>query len=161
MTSKLISCIIPVFNGARYLREAIESIFNQTYRPLEVIVVDDGSTDDTANIVASYGKQLIYVRQANAGPGPARNLGLSVAHGEFVAFLDADDLWHSEKLTLQMARFAARPELDLCLTHVQNFWIPELQKAAEKYHHHRFMQPVPGYTLQTVLAKRTLFDTVG
>jgi glycosyltransferase involved in cell wall biosynthesis len=161
MTSKLISCIIPVFNGARYLREAIESIFNQTYRPLEVIVVDDGSTDDPLSVVTSYGEQVKYLRQAHAGPGAARNLGLTEAHGEFVAFLDADDVWHPEKLERQMARFAARPELGLCITHLQNFWISELQEEAAKLRDHRFMQPLPGYGMQTLVSKRTVFDTIG
>ncbi|MBI3801342.1 MAG: glycosyltransferase [Deltaproteobacteria bacterium] len=161
MTPKLISCIIPVFNGERYLREAIESIFNQTYRPLEVIVVDDGSTDDTPSVVTSYGEQVRCLRQANAGPGAARNLGLTGARGEFVAFLDADDLWHPEKLARQMARFATRAELAFCLTHLQNFWILELQEEAAKLRDHRFMQPLPGYASQTLLAKRTVFDTIG
>ena len=161
MTPNLISCIIPVFNGEQYLREAIDSIFNQTYRPLEVIVVDDGSTDGTPSLVASYREQVRYLRQANAGPGAARNLGLGVARGEFVAFLDADDLWHPEKLRRQMAQFAARAELDLSLTHVQNFWIPELQEEATKWRDHRFMQPLPGYGPPMLLAKHAVFDRVG
>lgn len=157
----LISCIVPVFNGERYLREALESIFNQTYRPLEVIVADDGSTDGTARIVASYGKQVVYRQQANAGSAAARNLGLSAARGEFVAFLDADDLWHLEKLARQMARFEARPELDLCLTLVQNFWTPELQEQAPRFDEHPLAKPFPGYISQALLARRTLFNTTG
>lgn len=157
----LISCIIPVYNGERYLREAIDSILAQTYRPLEIIVVDDGSTDGTADVAASYGARLDYVRQSNAGPAAARNRGLSLAQGEFVAFLDADDLWHPEKLACQMARFQARPELSICVTHVQNFWIPELKEEAERFRKHRISRPMPGYVTQALLAKRTLFDTVG
>jgi len=97
VVSSLISCIVPVFNGERYVSEALDSILAQTYRPLEIIVADDGSIDGTAAVVASYGEQVIYLRQANAEPA-ARNLGLSAARGEFVAFLDAVDLWHPEKL---------------------------------------------------------------
>jgi glycosyltransferase involved in cell wall biosynthesis len=155
----LISCIIPVFNGERYLREAIESIFNQTYRPLEVIVADDGSTDRTPNIVGSYREQIVSLRQANAGPAAARNLGVSAARGEFVAFLDADDLWHPEKLARQMARFAARPELALCLTHIQNFWTPELREKVPWFADHPLAKPFPGYTAPAVLVRRTLFNT--
>jgi glycosyltransferase involved in cell wall biosynthesis len=150
-----------VFNGERYLREALESIFHQSYQPLEVIIVDDGSTDGTAAVAAAYGEKVTYLRQDNAGPAAARNLGLSVAHGEFVAFLDADDVWHQEKLARQMARFQARPELDMCLTHVQNFWAPELQAEATRFHDRRFMQPQPGYTMQALLARRLLFDRIG
>jgi glycosyltransferase involved in cell wall biosynthesis len=158
----LISCIIPVFNGERYLRYALESIFIQTYRPLEVIIADDGSTDGTAAAVATaYGEKVIYVRQDNAGPAAARNLGLSVAHGEFVAFLDADDLWHQEKLARQISRFEVRPELDLCITFVQNFWIPELQEKAARFADPALLHPFPGYTSQALLARRALFDTVG
>src|SRR2546426_10667200 len=98
MKESLISCIVPVFNGERYLHETLNSILAQTYRPLEIIVADDGSTDGTRTIVASYGQQVRYLWQLNAGPAAARNLGLTAAKGEFIAFLDADDLWHPEKL---------------------------------------------------------------
>src|SRR5712664_390476 len=137
MTPTLISCIIPVFNGERYLREALDSILAQTHRPVEIIVADDGSSDGTAAVVASYGDHVHYLHQPNAGPAAARNLGLSAARGEFVAFLDADDLWHPEKLVHQRARFQARPELDLCVTHVQNFLIPELHEKEEQFRQHR------------------------
>jgi glycosyltransferase involved in cell wall biosynthesis len=125
MTPLLISCIVPVFNGERYLGEAIDSILAQTYRPVEIIVVDDGSTDGTAAVAARYGDRIRYVRQNNGGAPTARNLGLSVAMGEFVAFLDSDDLWHPEKLQRQMACFEARADLDLCVTHLQRFWVPQ------------------------------------
>ncbi len=116
MNSPLISCIVPVFNGERYLREALDSIFAQTYRPLEILVADDGSTDRTPYIAAAFGNRLRYLRQDNQGPAAARNLGIRAATGEFIAFLDADDVWHPEKLERQMARFQVRPELDYCVT---------------------------------------------
>jgi len=161
MTPALISCIVPVFNGEHYLREALESIFRQTYRPLEVIVVDDGSTDGTAAVVASYGDRVSYLRQANAGPAAARNLGLSTARGELVAFLDADDLWHPEKLARQRVRFHARPGLDLCVTHVQNFCSPDLNAEIARLQDQRLTRSLPGYVTQTLLARRSLFDTIG
>jgi glycosyltransferase involved in cell wall biosynthesis len=161
MGRDLISCIIPVYNGERYLGEAIDSILAQTSRPLEIIVVDDGSTDGTAEVAAGYGDRLSYVRQNNAGPAAARNLGLNLAQGEFVAFLDADDLWHPEKLRRQMARFQARPELDYCVGYVQNFWIPELQAEAEKYRGHRISEPMPGYVTGTLLARCVVFEMLG
>lgn len=161
MNSPLISCIVPVFNGERYLRQALDSICAQTYRPIEVIVVDDGSTDATAVIVASFGDRLRYLRQDNQGPPAARNLGIRAAKGEYVAFLDADDLWHPEKLQRQAKRFEARPELGYCVTYCQNFWIPDLQAEAERYREHRVAQPVPGYVTQTLFAQRAVFDSVG
>ena len=102
MTPGLISCVIPVFNGERYLGEALESVLAQSYQPLEVIVVDDGSTDETAEVARRYGERVRYVWQPNAGETAARNLGLTAAHGEFIAFLDADDVWDSEKLERQI-----------------------------------------------------------
>jgi len=161
MEAALVSCILPVYNGESYLREAIESILAQTYAPLEVIVVDDGSEDATPAVAQSYGQQLRYVRQANAGPAAARNRGIGMAAGQFVAFQDADDRWHPEKLARQMARFAARSELGLCSAHVQNYWIPELKEEAERFRNHPFAHPVPGYAPPSLLVRRTLFDTVG
>ena len=76
MEQPLISCIVPVFNGERYLREALDSILAQTYRPLEIIVADDGSGDGTAGVVATFGDQVRYIRQPNQGPSSARNLGM-------------------------------------------------------------------------------------
>jgi glycosyltransferase involved in cell wall biosynthesis len=161
MKELLISCIVPVFNGERYIRETLDSILAQTYRPLEVIVADDGSTDDTAMIVSSYGDQVRYLFQPNAGTAAACNLGIRAAQGDFIAFLAADDLWHPEKLSRQISRFQARPDLDICVTHVQNFWIPQLQEEAERSRNDRISQPLPGYVPQTLLARHALFETVG
>jgi len=111
MEISLISCIVPVFNGERYLGEALDSILGQTHRPLEIIVADDGSTDRTATVAAGYGDQIRYLYQPNAGTASACNLGLGAARGGFIAFLAADDLWHPEKLMRQMVRFRERPEL--------------------------------------------------
>jgi glycosyltransferase involved in cell wall biosynthesis len=161
MANPLISCIVPVFNGERYLAEALDSMLAQTYRPIEVIVVDDGSTDGTRQVVTSYGDRVRYFWQPNAGPPRARNLGLSLVKGEFVAFLDADDLWHPEKLERQMERFEARPKLDLCVAYLETFWVPELHEEQARFQGHRLSQPLPGYVTVTLLARRNLFDTVG
>ena len=161
MANPLISCIIPVFNGERYLGEALDSILAQTYRPIEIIVVDDGSTDGTPELVAPYGDRIRYIRQKNAGAPTARNLGLRVAQGEFIAFLDSDDLWHAEKLARQTARFEARPELDVCVTHLQRFWIRQLKMEQQRFQDHRFTEVLPGYVTQTLLARRAIFESVG
>ncbi len=156
----LVSCIVPVFNGARYLAEALDSILAQTWRPLEVIVVDDGSTDGTAHIAAGYGERISYLRQANAGPAAARNRGLDAAAGKFIAFLDADDLWHEEKLARQMARFEVRPELDLCSAHVENFWSPDMKRENDRPSDIGLAKTQPGAT-QAIVARRALFDRIG
>lgn len=112
-------------------------------------------------MVANCGGEVRYLWQPNAGPATARNLGLSRAAGEFIAFIDADDLWHVEKLARQMARFDARPELDYCVAHVQNFWIAELHDEEERLRNNRVAKPLPGYVTGTLLARRRLFDTIG
>jgi glycosyltransferase involved in cell wall biosynthesis len=105
MASERISVIIPVYNGERFLAEAIQSVLDQTLPPDEIIVVDDGSTDDSATIVAQMAAvaavPIRLVRQANQGPAAARNVGLSLAVGELIAFQDADDRWLPGKLARQ------------------------------------------------------------
>jgi glycosyltransferase involved in cell wall biosynthesis len=157
----LVSCIVAVFNGERYLEEALRSILDQTYRPLEVIVVDDGSTDGTADVVARFGPRIRAVHQPNAGPAAARNRGLADARGDWVAFLDADDLWHPEKLTRQAARLRARPELDLSVTQIRNFWVPELREEEARCRGSRLSEPAPGYLTAALMARRSAFERVG
>jgi glycosyltransferase involved in cell wall biosynthesis len=108
-----VSVIIPSFNCARYVGRAIESVLTQTYRDYEIIVVDDGSTDGTAETVSRYRDKVRYFYQANSGVSSARNLALKVSSGAFVAYLDADDLWNPEKLDRQMQFFDAHPECGL------------------------------------------------
>jgi glycosyltransferase involved in cell wall biosynthesis len=161
MNPPLISCIVPTFNGETYLRQAIDSILAQAHRPIEVIIADDGSTDGTKHIAMSYGAPVRCVSQPNAGPASARNLGIREARGEYIAFLDQDDLWHSDKLVRQLARFEARPELDLSVAHLSLFWIEDLRSNALRFQGHRLSRDVPGYITGTLLAKRTAFDKVG
>lgn len=157
----LVSCIVPVYNGERFLDEALNSIEAQSHRNREIIVVDDGSTDKTADLAAARGKALRYFRQENAGGAAARNQGIRMARGEFVAFLDADDLWHPEKIERQVARYNARPELEISLAQVQNFWMPEVAAERNELEGHRRTQPVPGYSAGTLLVRRELFSRLG
>jgi glycosyltransferase involved in cell wall biosynthesis len=156
-----VSCIVRVFNSERYLREAVESVLGQTRPPEEIVVVDDGSTDGTPAILASYGARLRVLSQTNQGAVVARNVGLRAVRGDLVAYIDGDDLWHPEKLALQVPRFQARPELDLCLGHTQNFWIPELAAEAARFQDHRRAQALPAYFMGAALVRRRLFETVG
>jgi glycosyltransferase involved in cell wall biosynthesis len=161
MQQPLVSCILPVYNGKRYLREAIESVLAQTYRALEIIVIDDGSTDGTVDVLAGYGDRLRHVRQTNAGPAAARNHGIALAGGAFIAFQDADDVWHRDKVKRQIERFEARPELELSIGHVQNFWIPDLKEEADRFRDHRLAQPGPAFGPPSLLVRRSLFEKVG
>jgi len=98
-----ISVVIPTYNPAQYLREALDSALSQTYGNREIIVVDDGSTDGTPKVLLPYLGHITYLRQANAGVSAARNTGIRAARGEWVAFLDDDDLWHPDKIARQVA----------------------------------------------------------
>jgi glycosyltransferase involved in cell wall biosynthesis len=156
-----ISCIVPVYNGARFLAEALESILAQTLPPTEIIVVDDGSTDATREVARAYTRHVFYVRQPNAGPASARNCGIGLATGEFLSFLDADDLWHAEKLERQMHALEANPAAGLCVTYLQDFWVEELAHRREQMRHRHFINPMPGNVCQCLLARRSAFDAVG
>ena len=155
----LVSVIVAVYNGEQYLAEAITSILSQTYHPLEVIVIDDGSTDGSAAIARSF-SEVRYYFQPNAGPGAARNHGVERGNGQFFAFLDADDLWAPEKLTRQMAAFAANPDLDMVFGYVQQFYSPELS-AEERARISHGGEQLPGYVVGSMLIKRDALFRAG
>jgi glycosyltransferase involved in cell wall biosynthesis len=106
-----VSVIIPAYNGDRYIGQAIESILQQTYGDYEIIVVDDGSSDRTQEILTNYSDRLHYFQQQNQGVAAARNKGLEVARGEYISFLDQDDYFLPEKLSLQVSLLDRQPEL--------------------------------------------------
>lgn len=111
-----VSVIIPAYNAAGCVRRAVESVFAQTYRDFELLVVDDGSTDATHAVLAGYGARLTLLTQPNSGPAAARNRGIAQARGAYVAFLDADDYWLPSKLERQVALLDAQPETGFCST---------------------------------------------
>ncbi len=111
-----ITVVVPAYNAAWCVKRAIDSVLAQRWSDYELVVVDDGSTDDTADVLAAYGAQIRVVRQANAGLSAARNAGIKAAAGEWVAFLDADDWWLPEKLAAQMALIAREPDIGFCST---------------------------------------------
>ena len=128
MKPQVVSVIIPVFNGEKYLGEAIESVIAQTYRFVETIVIDDGSTDNSASVARRFGESVKYFHQTNQGTGAARNRGASLSGGDFLAFLDQDDLWLPDKLYRQMQVFAAVPDLDIVFGHLRQFHSPDLDE---------------------------------
>ena len=117
MIESLVSTIIPVYNRAAMLREAVDSVLAQTWRPIEIIIVDDGSSDDTPQVMrglqALHPDSIRIQHQANAGPGTARQTGLALAQGEFIQFLDSDDLLLPEKFASQIAGLRGDPEADI------------------------------------------------
>lgn len=123
MTRASVSVVVPTYNRARIVGQAVESALAQTYPPSEVIVVDDGSNDDTAAALEALGERVQYVRQQNGGPAAARNTGIRRSSGRFVAFLDSDDLWKPDKLRLQMDVFEGDASLGIvsCLSDYVTF----------------------------------------
>ena len=113
MKEPLVSVIIPNYNYAHYLPQALDSVLAQTYPRVEIMVIDDGSTDDSENVLRGYGDRIRSIKQQNQGVSAARNLGARETRGELLAFLDADDFWLPEKLERQVQRFVADPELGL------------------------------------------------
>ena len=114
------SVLICVRDREEYIGEAIASALEQTVPPREVIVVDDGSTDGTAEVVRSFGGVRL-ITQPPLGVGPARNAALAASNGEFLGYLDADDMWEPHKLQVQLEAFARDPSLDLVFGHMRRF----------------------------------------
>jgi glycosyltransferase involved in cell wall biosynthesis len=163
MSAPLVSCVIAVFNGEKYLREAIDSVLAQTWQPTELVVVDDGSLDSSAAIAASYGPRLRLLRQANAGVSVARNAGVAASSGQMLCFLDADDWLESDKIEQQVARLCAEPALDLCDCQSRNFWSPELdaERLQREHRHREFIDRLDHGHISTWLMRRSLFESVG
>ncbi len=155
-----VSVIIPVYNCERYLAEAIESVLAQSHPAREIIVVDDGSTDGSARVVRRFSSAVRYVFQPNAGIGAARNRGVALAEGDFLAFLDADDLWTEDKLGLQLAAFAEDPGLEAVFGLAIQFHSPEIDAAARSRIHCP-SRPAPGYVAGAMLVRRSAFERVG
>lgn len=157
-----VTCILPVYNGERFLEEALDSVLDQEGADdLEVLVVDDGSTDATPEILEGYGDRIRVLRQDNAGVAAARNRGLAEVSTDFVAFQDADDIWMPGKLRKQLDCFEENPELDLCVGHVQNFWMDEVAHERALFEGTEFAAPTPAYGPPLLLARASAFERVG
>jgi len=118
---KQVSVIIPAYNAERYLAEALDSALAQTYPPAEIVVVNDGSKDGTEEIALAYGDRIHYIAQPNRGISATRNRGIEASSGEFLAFLDADDIWESRKLEFQMAIMESQPDVNMVFCHMIRF----------------------------------------
>ncbi|MDE3242947.1 MAG: glycosyltransferase family 2 protein [Nitrospirota bacterium] len=110
-----VTVVLPVYNGARYIREALDSVFAQTFRDFEVICIDNGSTDETRSILEGYGERIRVLRRENRGPCGGRNEGVRKATAQYIAFLDHDDCWYPRKLEQQVAVLSAEPDAVLVL----------------------------------------------
>ena len=160
MTRPLVSVMIGVYNGAPYLGEAIESVRAQSYRPYELIVVDDGSDDGSGDIAQGF-EEVRYIRQPRGGNGAARNRAVEAASGDFFAFLDADDRFVPDKLERQMTALAADGELDMVFGHVREFVSPELSDEERQGIRPPAPAPLPWTAPNLMLIRRASFEQVG
>lgn len=161
-----VSVIIPTFNRAWVIREAIDSVFSQEDDNFELIIVDDGSTDDTGRILSEYSGRIVQIRQPNRGVSAARNRGIQEASGPLIAFLDSDDRWLPGKLSHQVRFFENNPEALICQT--EEIWIRNGVRVNPKNRHKKpsgdIFEPSLGLCLvspSAVMMRRELFDLVG
>jgi glycosyltransferase involved in cell wall biosynthesis len=164
--SPVVSVIIPTFNRGWVLKDAIDSVLLQEFEDFELIVVDDGSTDNTKDILDSFKEKIIVLRQSNRGVSSARNAGVAKASGEFIAFLDSDDLWLPGKLSVQVDFFRTNPDALICQT--EETWVRKGVKVNPKKRHKKpsgmIFEPSLALCLvspSAVMMKRILFDDIG
>ena len=162
----LVSVVIPTYNRAWIVKEAVDSVLAQDYKDFELIVVDDGSTDDTSRVLAPYGDAIKVVFQENKGVSAARNRGVSQASGRFIAFLDSDDLWLPKKLSTQVEFFHQRPDALICQT--EEIWVRNGNRVNPKKRHkkHSGMIFEPSLELclvspSAVMIRRDVLDSAG
>lgn len=156
--SARVTCVVPVHDGAEHLPAALDSILAQTVPALEVLVVDDGSSDGSGAVAAAYGTPVRVLRlERRSGAGVARATAVAEARGGAIAFLDADDLWRPEKLELQLGHLEGPPALDVSMADVENFW----EQGDEEERRWRAQGRVRGTGIfSAVMARREVFDRV-
>ena len=150
----LVSVVIPVFNGERFLRNAVESVLAQKYSPLEIIMIDDGSTDGTADVARSLPETVRYLHQTNQGPAAARNRGIERAQGSLIAFADADDLWPEDKLALQLPYLMRDPAAEIVMGLIQQVLLSETGGE-------NFAEPAFSVNLGSAIIRKSVFERVG
>ena len=160
----LVSVIVTCFNRQAYLAEALDSILAQRFTDHEIVLVDDGSTDDSARIAAEYterhGERLRYHHQANQGAAAAKNTGIDLAAGRYLAFLDSDDIWTPDKQETQLRDAASRPDIRIRYAHGRQFLSPELGPE-QRARLHCPQQPMPAPITGTLLIERADFQRIG
>jgi glycosyltransferase involved in cell wall biosynthesis len=161
-----VSVIIPAYNRAYILGEAIDSVLSQKFKDLELIVVDDGSDDETEKVVSSYTHRLTYIYQEHRGVSAARNRGIEHAQGDYLAFLDSDDLWLKDKLYLQMKFMESHPEVLICYT--EEIWIRKGVRVNPMKKHRKYSGMIFEHCLplciispSSVLIARSLLEKIG
>jgi glycosyltransferase involved in cell wall biosynthesis len=155
-----ISVVVPVYNGERFLAEAIDSVLAQTRHPDEIIVIDDGSTDGSVALLERY-PEVRLARQPNAGCAAARNRGVALATGEAIAFLDQDDLWQPERLARQADALERRPELGFVVCAQENFLTPSMNEPPAWLDPRMLDTAQHGFGTNSLMVRREAFERVG
>ena len=158
-TKTTISVVIPVHNCARYLAQAIDSVLTQTHAPAEVLIVDDGSTDESAAVAHGYGSAIKYIHQEQGGAARARNAGVDASSCEYIAFLDADDIWLPDKISRQLLALEKHADKQACFGHMQQFVSDDAIQAKGLLA--QAQEVLPGYSPCTLLIKKSDFMKVG
>ena len=149
MNGNLVSVIIPVFNAENYVDEAMQSVLSQTYKNLELICINDNSSDGSLAILESFEDGIILINnKANVGTAESRNIGIRRAQGGFLAFIDNDDIWEKDKLEVQMNHFDTDPQMDVSFSHMESFLSPELSDEVKTL---RYCPPNPMPGLRTMM----------
>ena len=159
MAEPLVSVVIPIYNGERYVRGAIESVLAQDYPHFELILVNDGSGDSSARIMEDY-PQAVAIHQQNQGVAAARNTGIERANGQLFALLDQDDTWTKDKLRLQVEFLEAHPEVDFVLAMQRLSLAPDCE-VPSWLKPELLVEPQIGYLPGTLLVRRAAFERVG
>ena len=166
MSPPLVSVILPTFNRAWTLKDAVDSVLNQDYPYIELIVIDDGSEDNTQELLERYKNRVVILKQENSGVSAARNAGIKNSHGEFIALLDSDDTWDKRKISCQVEFFKRHPEALICQT--EEIWIRKGKRVNPKVKHKKPSGMVFEASLElclvspsAVMMRRQLFDLKG
>jgi len=166
MNPPLVSVILPTFNRAWTLKDAVDSVLNQDYPYIELIVIDDGSEDNTQELLGRYKNRVVILKQENSGVSAARNAGIKNSHGEFIALLDSDDTWDKRKISCQVEFFKRHPEALICQT--EEVWIRKGKRVNPKVKHKKPSGMIFEASLElclvspsAVMMRRQLFDLKG
>jgi glycosyltransferase involved in cell wall biosynthesis len=167
MSRSSVSIIIPTYNRSGFLKESVESVLSQTFNDFELIIVDDGSTDDTADVVSSScDPRIQYEYQVNRGVSSARNVGVSLATAPYIAFLDSDDIWLPGKLENQLSFFHERPDISICQT--EELWVRNGRRVNPRQKHAKHSGwifeaclPLCIVSPSAVMFRREAFDALG
>ncbi len=158
--SPLVSVIIPLYNGSQFIEETLDSALAQDYAPFEIIVVDDGSTDDGADIVKKYPAPVRYLYRENQGNAAARNYGIRKGQGEFIALLDQDDLWEKHKIKTHVNYMLKNPEIYFTIAHFKYFLSPGVERPAW-LRENLIKNQHADYSPSSLVARKGIFDAVG